>query len=538
MKALSHTLPLRMAVIAAWLLCATGCATVPTEAVSSLPEPVITNDPAVEPTPEGPELPPALPLPEESAPVDDEGPPEPIVYGNVLDRISKDMALPAAEHRRIDSEIAWLQRNPDYLARAMDRAQRYLHYIVDEVEARGLPGELALLPFVESAFNPFGYSHSQAAGLWQFIAPTGQLYGLKRNYWQDQRRDVPDSTRAALDFLRSLYQRFDGDWFLAIAAYNYGAGNVQRAISRNRALRRRTDFFSLSLPAETRAYVPKLIAISRVVRDPAAYGLAIAPIHDAPYFRVIPTDGPVDLRLMAQLAGVDAEELHALNPSWNRWMTDPDGPHRMLIPDVVADSFVTQFTALDATARAGLGVHTVAAGESLASVAGQYKVPESFLKRINSDAPSGLQAGQQLLVPAGDVSQLREGLGADLERRSYRVRSGDSLWSISRRNGMTIAQLARMNGISQNAMLRPGQRLQISGAPASSGAVAVASSDPPVSGHVSYKVQRGDTLSDIARRFEVTVQQLQGWNNMGPSTSLQAGQRLTIHVGNNTDVGG
>jgi membrane-bound lytic murein transglycosylase D len=527
-----------MTVIAAWLLCATGCASVPTAAVSSLPEPVIVNDPAAEPALEEPELPPALPLPEESAPVDDEGPPEPIVYGNVLDRISKNMALPQAEHRRIDSEIAWLQRNPDYLARAMNRAQRYLHYIVDEVEARGLPGELALLPFVESAFNPFGYSRSQAAGLWQFIAPTGQLYGLKRNYWQDQRRDVPDSTRAALDFLISLYQRFDGDWFLAIAAYNYGAGNVQRAISRNRALRRRTDFFSLSLPAETRAYVPKLIAISRVVRDPAAYGLAIAPIHDARYFRVVPTDGPVDLRLMAQLAGVDTEELHALNPSWNRWVTDPDGPHRMLIPEVVADSFVTQLATLDATARAGLGVHTIAAGESLASVAGQYKVPESFLKRINSDASSGLRAGRQLLVPAGDVSQLREGLGADLERRSYRVRSGDSLWSIAHRNGMTIARLAHMNGISQNAMLHPGQHLQISGAPASSGAVAMASSDPPVSGHVSYKVQRGDTLSDIARRFEVTVQQLQGWNNMGPSTSLRAGQRLTIHVGNNTNVGG
>ncbi len=530
-----HSMLLRMAAIA-WLVCTAGCASVPAESGGSLPEPVIVNDPAEGPSSEEIELPPPLPLPEQSAPLDDLGPPEPIVYGDVFDRIRRNLALPEAEHRRIESEIAWLQRNPDYLARSLGRAQRYLHYIIDEVELRGLPGELALLPFVESAFNPFGYSRSRAAGLWQFIASTGELYGLKRNYWQDQRRDVQGSTRAALDFLMSLYQRFDGDWFLAIAAYNYGAGNVQRAINRNRALRRHTDFFSLSLPAETRAYVPKLIAISRVVHNPDAYGLFIAPIPDAPYFRVVPTDGPVDLRLMAQLAGVDTEELHALNPSWNRWVTDPDGPHRILIPEVVADGFVAQLSSLDAQARAGLGVHTVAAGESLASVAGQYKVPASFLQRINPDAPTALQPGQQLRVPAGNVSQLRDGLGADLERRVYRVRPGDSLWSISRRHGMSIPQLARINGISTRAALHPGQRLQISGSAPRTSASADGSS--PASGHVSYTVKRGDTLSGIAQRFAVSVQQIQGWNNLGNSTTLRAGQRLTIRLGDNANVGG
>ena len=528
----------RIAICTAWLLAATGCATAPPPGSGSLPDQVIVNDPAADPVMEEPELPPPLPVPEQSAPLDDESPPEPIAYGDVFDRIRKNLALPDVEHRRVQSEIAWMQRNPDYLARAMGRAQRYLHHIVHEVEMRGMPGDLALLPMVESAYNPFGYSRSHAVGLWQFIAPTGELYGLKRNYWQDQRRDVIESTRAALDYLLSLYQRFDGDWFLAIAAYNYGAGNIQRAINRNRALRLHTDFFSLSLPAETRAYVPKLIALAKIIRDPEAYGLSIAPIPDAPYFRVVPTDGPVDLRLMAQLAGVDTEELHALNPSWNRWVTDPDGPHRILIPEVVADGFVAQFASLNAPARAGLGFHTVTAGESMASVAGQYKVPESFLIRINAGAAADLQAGQQLLVPLGNVAQLREGLGADLERRTYRVRPGDSLWTISRRNGMTVSQLARMNGLSTRAVLHPGQRLQLAGAAASSGSAIMASSDPLPSGPVNYTVRRGDTLSGIARRFAVTVQQLQGWNNMGRSTTLRAGQRLTIHVGNNTNVGG
>lgn len=529
---------IRMAAIAAWALAAAGCASVPADTGGSLPDQVIVNDPV-----EGPPVvpvteSPALPLPALSAPMHDELPAEPIVYGDVLDRIRENLALPQVEHRRVQSEIAWMQRNPDYLARTMGRAQRYLHHIVNEVELRGMPGDLALLPIVESAFNPYGYSRSHAAGLWQFIASTGEVYGLKRNYWQDQRRDVLDSTRAALDFLDSLHRRFDGDWFLAIAAYNYGAGNVQRAINRNRALRRRTDFFSLSLPAETRAYVPKLIALAKIIRDPEAYGLFITPIPDAPYFRVIPTDGPVDLRLMAQLAGVETEELHALNPSWNRWVTDPDGPHRMLIPEVVADGFNTQLATLDGPARAGLGIHTVAAGESIASVAGHYKVPETYLQRINADAPAELQAGHQLLVPLGNVSQLREGLGADLERRVHRVRPGESLWSISRRNGMSVAQLARLNGISTKAVLQPGQRLVVSGRAGSSAAGAAAGGDAPVSGRMHYTVKRGDTLSHIARRFAVTVQQLQGWNNMGRSTVVRAGQRLTIHVGDNTRVGG
>jgi membrane-bound lytic murein transglycosylase D len=527
---------IRIAAIAVWACCVASCAGVPADGSGSLPDTVIVNDPAEDSFLEESELPPALPVPELSAPIDDAGPPEPVIYGDVFDRIRRNLDLPDSEHRRVQSEIAWMQRNPDYLARTIGRAQRYLHYIVDEVEARGLPGDLALLPVVESAFNPFGYSRSHAAGLWQFIAPTGELYGLKRNYWQDQRRDVLESTRAALTYLTHLYQRFDGDWFLAIAAYNYGTGNVQRAINRNRALRRDTDFFSLSLPAETRAYVPKLLALAKIVRNPEAYGLVVSPIPDAPYFRVIPTDGPVDLRLMAALAGVETEELHALNPSWNRWLSDPDGPHRILIPEVVADVFVEQLVALDGPARAGLGIHTVAAGESVASIAEYYKVPASFLERINSDAASGLQPGQELRVPGGSVAQLREGLGSDLERRVYRVRPGDSLWTISRRNGMSVASLARLNGISTSAVLQPGQRLQVSG-PARAASADSGGGEKPASGRVDYTVKRGDTLSGIARRFAVTVQQLQGWNNMGSNTLLRAGQRLTIHVGNNMSVG-
>jgi membrane-bound lytic murein transglycosylase D len=228
---------------------------------------------------------------------------------------------------------------------------------------------------------------------------------------------------------------------------------------------------------------------------------------------------------MSEVAGVDNEELHALNPAWNRWVTDPDGPHRLLVPEVVADHFTAQLLTMDAGARARLAMHPVAAGESVASIAERYKVPETFIERVNEGKRANLQPGDLLLVPAGDVSQLRAGLGSDLERRTYRVRSGDSLWSISRRHGMTVAQLARLNGISTQAVLQPGQRLQVSGSRSST------QTQPTAAGKVDYKVKNGDTLSGIARRFAVTVRQLQAWNNMGRSTILRAGQLLTIHVG-------
>ncbi len=522
--------------LAAAALAVAGCASQPAATSAALPVEQVVDVPADAEDPAPQES--AATTPEELEALAPEVAPlaPAVAYGDVIVRIRSKLTLPQVSHPRVDREIEWLQRNPDYLARVFGRAQRYLHHVANEVEFRGLPGDLALLPVVESAFNPFAYSRAHASGLWQFIAPTGERYGLSRNYWQDKRRDVLESTRAALEYLTALNERFDGDWFLAIAAYNYGQGNVQRAINRNKALGRPTDFFSLSLPAETRAYVPKLVALAKMIRDPDRYGFYLPPIPDAPYFRVVPTGGPVDLRLMAELAGVDIEELHALNPAWNRWMTDPDGPHRVLVPEVVADNFTVRLAALDANARARLAVHTVAPGESLASIAGRYKVPEAVVDRMNEGPQSGLQPGDALWVPAGDVSQLRAGLGADLERRVHRVRSGESLWSISRKHGMTVSQLARMNQISTKSVLQPGQRLQVAGSGGS--AAAETARVAAVDGKVKYKVRRGDTLSGIARRYAVTVRELQSWNNMGGSTALRAGQSLTIHVGGSSGIGG
>jgi membrane-bound lytic murein transglycosylase D len=524
---------IRLGVIAlAGLLAA--CAQTPTEPVSSLPEKVIRNVPATrtahQPTAQ------LLPLSTYQPPLDDAMPPLPVLYADVLDRIRAGSQLPEIDHPWVQAELDWYLRNADYMERVLLRGQRYLYHIANEVQARGMPMELALLPIVESAFNPFAYSRSNASGLWQFIPVTGKRFELKQDWWQDQRRDVVDSTRAALDYLTFLNQKFDGDWLLAVAAYNSGGGSVSRAVARNERLGRSTDFFSLDLPRETRAYVPKLLALSQMLRHSQAYGVVLPVVPDVPYFQVVETGGPVDLRLAANLAGVDVEELHALNAGWNQWVTGPDGPHRLLVPTVVADQFLPQLQALDQPARAGLAQRSVANGDTLQALANQYRVPVSFLQSVNGMNGSQLTAGDALYVPGGSVAPLRSGL-VRAATSMHTVRSGDTLWGISRRYGMSVNELARANGISTKSMLRPGQKLAVRPQDfRADPATQLASADGPRK--VNYKVRKGDTLSDIARRFSVSVGQLQAWNELQGSTSIRTGQRLTIHVDGGRDYGG
>jgi len=512
-----------------------ACGQTPTEPSSSLPDQVIRNVPSGKGDRAASKDVPPLPLPVLESPLHDELPPTVVQYADVLDRIRAGSRLPFVDHPWVRSELDFYVRNGEYMARVFARSQRYLYHIAGEVEARGLPMELALLPVVESAFNPFAYSRSHASGLWQFIPGTGKRFDLKQDWWQDQRRDVLESTRAALDYLTYLHDMFDGDWMLAVAAYNYGGGNVRRAVERNVRLGRDTDFFSLSLPGETRAYVPKLLAVAELVRNPFAYGVTLPTVPDAPYFEVIDTAGPVDLRRAAGLAGIDVEELHALNPGWNQWVTAPEGPHRLLVPAVVAPQFRENFAALEPAQRAGLQAHTVVEGDTLGSLASRHGVPVSFLQGVNGlDGSAVLNVGDALYVPGGDVQPLRSGL-VKSATSVHVVRQGDTLWGISRRYHMTVTELAKANGISTKATLRIGQRLSVR--PPASGEVTTVASTATTR-QIAYKVRRGDTLSGIARRFEVSVGQLQAWNGMQGRTGIRAGQRLTIHVDGRRDYGG
>jgi membrane-bound lytic murein transglycosylase D len=467
-------------------------------------------------------------------------------YDDLFDRMRAGFALDEVQEPAIDQQLAWLQHNPDYLERVFQRGQRYMYHVITEVEARGMPLEFALLPVVESAYEPFAYSSSRAAGLWQFIPGTGVRFGLKQNWWYDGRRDVIESTRAALDYLQALHDQFDGDWLLAIAAYNVGENTVQRELDYNRAHGKPADFWHLTLPAETRAYVPKLLALKRLMAEPERYGLEFAVIPNEPYFAVIDTNSQIDLKVAAQLAGTSYDELVALNPGYNRWATDPDGPHRMLVPIDNADGFETALKTLSADDRVPFAVHEVTRRETLASIAKQYGTSATVISHINDLKGGKVAVGESLKIPqisgqlpdkvllaASRVDRPQSDLGGRRQRQIvYRVRAGETLTSIARRHGIPVSTLARLNNMGTSESLVKGQRLVIKAS-----ARRYRDEGAEAGRRVLYTVRRGDTVYSISRQFQVSVPQLKTWNGLNQHHQIRAGQRLVMYVDSNRQQG-
>jgi membrane-bound lytic murein transglycosylase D len=456
----------------------------------------------------------------------------PAQYADLFDRMRSGFKLEDSDRTAVDQQLRWFASHPDYLERAFGRAELYLYHIVTELEARGMPLELALLPVVESAFEPYAYSRARASGLWQFIPGTGSRYGLKQDWWYDGRRDVVESTRAALDYLQSLHDEFDGDWLLAIAAYNCGELTIERALDVNRAKGKPLDFWSLKLPRETQGYVPKLLAMRRLVADPESYGIVISPIPNQPYFARVETRGQIDLKLAAEIAGVTDEELYELNPAFHRWATDPAGPHYLLLPIDGAQVFTQNLAQLNDEQRMRSTLYTVARGDSVASVARRFNTTPNVIREMN-DLPAGpLTVGSDLRVPSSSIALpskvLLAAARADGRDRSARrphvhvVRRGDTMYSIAHRTGMNVKQLAMINGLQPGDPLRAGQRLRLSNSGASGARIA--------SRKVTYTVRHGDTLAQIARLFQVSVNQLMAWNGIGSRTAIAPGQKLTIRV--------
>ena len=466
-------------------------------------------------------------------------------YDDLFDRMRAGFALDEVQEPAIDQQLAWFEHNPDYLERVFQRGQRYLYHVVTEVEARGMPLEFALLPVVESAYEPFAYSSSRAAGMWQFIPGTGTRFGLKQNWWYDGRRDVIESTRASLDYLQALHDQFDGDWLLAIAAYNVGENTVQRELDYNRAHGKPTDFWHLKLPAETRAYVPKLLALKRLMAEPERYGLEFAVIPNEPYFAVIDTTSQIDLKIAAQLAGTAYDELVALNPGYNRWATDPDGPHRMLVPIDNADSFEAALKTLSPADRVRYAIHEVTRRETLASIAKQYGTSAAVISKINDLKGGKVSAGESLKIPeisgqlpdkvllaASRVDRPQSDVGRRQRQIVYRVRSGETLSSIARRHGIPVSTLARLNNMGTADTLVKGQRLVIKASTRRYRDEGTASGR-----RVLYTVRSGDTVYSISRQFQVTVPQLKSWNGLNKNHQIRAGQRLVMYVDSNRQQG-
>lgn len=485
---------------------------------------------------------------------------------NLLNRIRAGFAMDDATNVSIDREIAWFARHPDYLDRTFRRAERYLFFIVEELEARKMPLELALLPIVESAFNPVALSRARAAGLWQFIPSTGKRYGLEQNHRYDGRRDVVESTRAALDYLQWLANEFDGNWHHAVAAYNSGEMNVIRAIRRNNSKDRPIDFFSLDLPRETRAYVPKLLALRRIVAEPEKYGLEFGHMANQPYFAKVELEGPIDLGVAAQLANLPKEDLIALNPAFHRAVTNADGPGHLLVPVDRAEQLRIGLAELSPAQRVPKIYYTVHRGDTISSVAKKLGVSQAELQVSNRIKGTTLRVGQELIIDRGvskiAIAQrpLADSIAGprfvtrdpnyvppplpprdtqSVVSETHTVRSGETLWSIARRYGVSVDALAMENKLGTKQKVSKGRKLWIPQA-AEDRAVTLASNDAPGATvqRVSYVVRTGDTISRIAKMFSVDVNQLLKWNKLRNANAVRAGQKLVMYVDGSRRSGG
>lgn len=453
---------------------------------------------------------------------------------DIWQRIRRQLTLEAPEHPRLISQRDWYLKHPAYMERVAKRAEPFMYLIVDEIEKRELPLELALLPIVESAFDPFAYSHGRASGIWQFIPGTARHYGLEINWWYDGRRDVKAATIAALDYLEYLHDFFDGDWLHALAAYNSGEGRVRNAIRRNARAGKPTDFWSLDLPKETRAYVPKLLALSDILKRRDEYEFSFRFIANQPFLAIVEADAQLDLALAAEHAELDLETLHHYNSAYNRWATDPDGPHRLLLPIANAEKLNQWLQQSNPQDWVQWTRHKVRRGESLLSIAKHYHTTASAIQLANDIDSHIIRAGDYLLIPVAtrdldDYSLSAEQRLAEKQSRprgkykvDYEVVPGDTLWDISREFKVNLRALASWNGMAPTDPLRPGKRLVIwqENETASTGVVRT----------VSYRVRSGDSLARIASRFRVSIADIEKWNQISRSNYLQPGQVLKLFV--------
>ena len=456
-------------------------------------------------------------------------------------RISSKMTLVnTVHHQAIDDQVEFYRARPLHLKRLAERSQRYLYHITNEVDQRRLPMELVMLPAIESAYDPFAYSSGRASGLWQFVPNTAKHVGLKSSWWYDGRRDILASTDSALGYLIELNRRFDGDWLLTLAAYNSGAGTVNRAIRKNRKAGKPTDYWSLDLPKETKTYVPRLLAISKLIKRAKSYDIRLPELANSPYFDVVETHGQLDLAHAAELADVSIDEIYRLNPGFNRWATDPVGPHRMLVPRSQREVFKEALANIPKSERMAWQRYKVQSGDSLILLAKRFGTDVSTLKAANKLDHNMIKIGAKILVPTKSISRKsyvtnsENRLAAAAHNISQKqgnrlfhvVKKGDSLWSIATKYDVRSKDIASWNSMKKKDVIRPGQTLTVWVKPEQRSA----SKNSGIIRKVGYTVRSGDSLSRIANRFKVKVADIGKWNGNSSNKYLKPGQHLTLYV--------
>jgi len=466
-------------------------------------------------------------------------------------RIRVGFALAELDSDLVKENEAWYANRPDYVARMLDRSKRYMFYIVEEVEKRGMPTEIALLPMIESAFNPKAYSRSHAAGIWQFIPSTGRHFGLSQNWWVDSRRDVIAATDAALDYLQKLHNMF-GSWELALAAYNWGEGSVSRAIAKNIKRGEPTDYLSLHMPNETRQYVPRLLAIKNLIAAPNNFGIDLGVVPNQPYFAQITLTQQIDVALAAKLSETTMDEFTSLNPHYNRPVIQAKQPVTLLLPVDKAEVFASNLENYDKPLVSWQPYHAKR-GEKLDSIASRHGISSARLKDVNDiKVKRGrLASNQVLLVPGQRGAKLESAAFTEIKTESrslangrvYTVRKGDTLLSIAKRHGVKAEQIKAWSNLKSNRLalnqklnVGPVGKAALSDIVVSSKAVGktttrVAFKKAPA--NKLYTVRRGDTLYSIAQRFAVDLDDLLRWNKLSIKKRLFPGDKVTIVLAKN-----
>ena len=458
-------------------------------------------------------------------------------YANVWAKLVDSFDLPNCEsHEQSLTWARWYADHGEYMARVMKRAQPWVYYIAGELEARDMPGELALLPVVESAYDPFAYSSGMALGTWQFIASTGKQYGLRQDWWYDGRRDVWSSTQAALDYLEHLNNKFDGDWLLALAGYNSGENRVAREVKKNLKKGKPADFWNIRLPKETKGYVPKLLGLSCLYKNPEHYGFEFPKAPNQPVIAAIEMEAQSDLVLISQISQVGIDVLFSLNPGFSRWATSPKGPWRIVLPLEGADKLQQHLKSHPTSTLMKWDQVLVESGDTLSGLAARHHVPVSVLRSTNNLSSDKIRVGQKLRLPrdeqmltdplyvqaANELQKLQSGLIAS-ERITHKVRSGESLSVIARRYKVSVRELQAWNNISDPRKLRAGKTLTLFQSPAPKVAKAR-------SGNIKHTVRRGDSLWSIARHYDVRVSDLMRWNDLSRNAVIQPGQSIKINL--------
>jgi membrane-bound lytic murein transglycosylase D len=398
-----------------------------------------------------------------------EAPAEPR-YRDLWERIRAGFAMDEVESPLVARHEAWYLNRPEYVQRMVERSSRYLYFVVDELEKRSMPTEIALLPMIESAYNPQAYSRMRAAGMWQFIPSTGKKYGLQQNFWYDGRRDVLAATRAALDYLQFLHGMF-GDWELALAAYNCGEGGIRRAIQKNRVQRKATDYYSIKIPKETRNYLPKLQAVKNIINDLDALDFELEPVPNEPYFSVVTAPGHMDIVKAAQLADMPLDEFQSLNPGYSRPVMIKAAARRILLPVDKVDEFHANLESNDGP-LVTWQTYTLKKGETLDKVAAKFDTSAQRLKEVNGLGRRSVRPGQMLIVPL-EKEDAETNLDETYDHRDfkaspeeytasvrYKVKRGETLSGIARKHHTSVARIKAINGLKSNN-LRIGQRLVI-----------------------------------------------------------------------------